>query len=186
MIGKDCGMCLNNMCLLYIHSRKIKDMERSFEFIIKKKLDKPIDSSGLGIKMLDKIILLQAWALAGVRSIDLPSVEEYDPMESDFVLMQYCYYRLIYYVAEKIKEDDPNDVHDLVETLINSPMGCGVTKGDIISLCSLLMITELRTYCRGRLFDNWTADDVAGTICSKRAGCKELLEAAINDRVKFL
>ena len=38
MIGKDCGMCLNNMCLLYIHSRKIKDMERSFEFIIKKKL----------------------------------------------------------------------------------------------------------------------------------------------------
>ena len=71
-------------------------------------------------------------------------------------------------------------------TLINSPMGCGLTKGDIISLCSLLMITELRTYCRGRIFDNWTADDVAGTICSNRCGCKELLEAAINDRVKFL
>ena len=161
-------------------------MERKHRFIITKKLDKPIYSCGLGDKMRDKIKLLQAWALAGVRSIDLPSVEEYDPMESDFVLMQYCYYRLIYYVAEKIKEDDPNDVHDLVETLINSPMGCGVTKGDIISLCSLLMITELRTYCRGRLFDNWTADDVAGTICSKRAGCKGLLEAAINDRVKFL
>ena len=185
MIGKDCGMCLNNMCLLYIHSRKIKDMERSFEFIVKKKLDKPIYSSGLGGEMRDKIKLLQAWALAGVRSIDLPSVEN-DSMESDFALMQYCYYRLIYYVAERIREADPDDVLDLVVILINSPMGCGVTKGDIISLCSLLMITELRTYCRGRLFDNWTADDVAGTICSKRAGCKELLEAAINDRVKFL
>ena len=161
-------------------------MERKHRFIITKKLDKPIDSSVLGIKMLDKIILLQAWALAGVRSIDLPSVEEYNPMESDFVLMQYCYYRLIYYVAERIWEVDPDDVHDLVVTLINSPMGCGVTEGDIISLCSLLMITELKKYCRGSLFGNWTADDVAGTICSNRCRCKELLEAAINDRVKFL
>ena len=161
-------------------------MERKHRFIITKKLDKPIYSSGLGGEMRDKIKLLQAWALAGVRSIDLPSVEEYDPMESDFVLMQYCYYRLIYYVAEKIKEDDPNDIHDLVETLINSPMGCGVTKGDIISLCSLLMITELRTYCRGRLFFFFSADDVAGSICSNQYRRKDLLEAAINDRVKFL
>ena len=65
-------------------------------------------------------------------------------------------------------------------------MGCGLTKGDIISLCSVLMITGLRPYSRGNLFANWTADDVAGTICSNRCGCKELLEAAINDRVKFL
>ena len=160
-------------------------MERSFGFIVKKKLDKPIYSSGLGDKMRDKIKLLQAWALAGVRSIDLPSVEN-DSMESYFALMQYCYYRLIYYVAERILEADPDDVNDLVVTLINSPMGCGVTKGDIISLCSLLMITELRTYCKGILFDNWTADDVAGTICSNQYRRKDLLEAAINDRVKFL
>ena len=185
MIGKDCGMCLNNMCLLYIHSRKIKDMERSFEFIIKKKLDKPIYSCGLGDKMRDKIKLLQAWALAGVRSIDLPSVEN-DSIESDFALMQYCYYRLIYYVAERIWEVDPDDVHDLVVTLINSPMGCGVTEGDIISLCSVLMITRLRPYCSGNLFANWKADDVAGIICSNQYRRKDLLEAAINDRVKFL
>ena len=89
-------------------------------------------------------------------------------------------------MAERIREADPDDVLDLVVTLINSPMGCGVTKGDIISLCSLLMITELRTYCRGRLFDNWTADDVAGSICSNQYRRKDLLEAAINDRVKFL
>ena len=160
-------------------------MERSFEFIIKKKLDKPIDSSGLGGEMRDKIKLLQAWALAGVRSIDLPSVEN-DSMESDFALMQYCYYRLIYYVAERIWEVDPDDVHDLVVTLINSPMGCGVTEGDIISLCSVLMITGLRPYCKGIIFDNWTADDVAGIICSNQYRSKELLEAAIDDRVKFL
>ena len=160
-------------------------MERKHRFIITKKLDKPIYSSGLGDKMRDKIKLLQAWALAGVRSIDLPSVEN-DSMESDFALMQYCYYRLIYYVAERILEADPDDVHDLVVTLINSPMGCGVTKGDIISLCSVLMITGLRPYCRGRLFGNWTADDVAGSICSNQYRRKDLLEAAINDRVKFL
>ena len=51
-------------------------------------------------------------------------------------------------------------------------MGCGMTKGDIISLCSVLMITGLRPYSRGNLFANWTADDVAGTICSNRCGCK--------------
>ena len=46
-------------------------MERTHRFIVTKKLDKFIDSCGLGIKMLDKIILLQAWALAGVRFINL-------------------------------------------------------------------------------------------------------------------
>ena len=50
-------------------------MERSFEFIVKKKLDKPIDSSGLGGEMRDKIKFLQAWALTRVRYNKLTSVK---------------------------------------------------------------------------------------------------------------
>ena len=116
----------------------------------------------------ERLKVLQEWAITGIRIVKLPSVNEFGSEESELALLQYCYYRLIYHVAGNILADRPNyAIHELVELLLSSPMGCGVTKECIVSLCKVFLLSDLRKYCRGRLFGNWTADDVAGVISSE-------------------
>ena len=130
----------------------------------------------------ERLKVLQEWAITGIRIVKLPSVNEFGSEESELALLQYCYYRLIYHVAGNILADRPNyAIHELVELLLSSPMGCGVTKECIVSLCKVFMLSDLRKYCRGRLFGNWTADDVAGVISSENCDLTQLLKAALND-----
>ena len=130
----------------------------------------------------EKLKQLQQWARAGVSLTKLPSIGNYGSEESELALLQYCYYRLIDHVAGKIIENPNYDVHELVDVLLSSPIGNCVSKEIVVSLCELLMTSDLRPYCRGPLFPHgWTADDVAGTIHSLQGGSEDLLKAAIDD-----
>ena len=130
----------------------------------------------------ERLKKLQQWAKAGVSLTNLPSVENNGSDESELALLQYCYYRLIQHVAGNIIENPNFDVHELVDVLLSSPFGNSVSKEVVVALCGLLMTSDLRPYCKGRLFaPNWTADDVAGTICSLQGGSKDLLKAAKED-----
>lgn len=123
---------------------------------------------------------LQQWALTGMRLVKLPGTEEYGSEETELDLLRYCYYRLINHVASKIIEKPDYDVHELVEVLLSSPFGNCVTKEIVVSLCEVLMGIDIRQYSKGVLFaPYWTADDVAGTICSLQGGSENLLKAAI-------
>lgn len=122
------------------------------------------------------------WARIGVILTKLPSLDNYGSEESELALLQYCYYRLIDHVTGNIIENPNYDVHELVDVLLSSPFGNCVSKEIVVSLCELLMTSDLRPYCRGPLFPHgWTADDVAGTIHSLQGGSEDLLKAAIDD-----
>lgn len=124
---------------------------------------------------------LQEWALTGLRLIKLPTVEEFGSEESELALLRYCYYRLIYHVAGKIIEKPNYDIHELVDTLLLSPMGGCVTKECIVAVCLFLRDSKLRKYCFSSLFEYYYAIDVVGVICSETGVTEDLLKAAIKD-----
>lgn len=130
----------------------------------------------------ERLQQLQQWARAGVSLTKLPSIENYGSEESELALLQYCYYKLIDHVAGNIIENPNYDVHESVKVLLSSPFGNCVSKEIVVSLCELLMTSELRSYCTGTLFaPYWSAGDVAGTIHSLQGGSEDLLKAAIVD-----
>ena len=159
-------------------------MEEKFDFLIKKKLDKVrlcYDPEELR-KQLER---LRKWALAGIHMFELPAAIKNNSNESDidYAIMQYCYYRLLYYLAEKIIYDLSNDVLDNsiasdVDELIFSPIGCGVTEKNIIKLCENI-VEKFSPYCNDDLFGDMTAYDVAKEIIDNKGITKKLLTAAI-------
>lgn len=130
----------------------------------------------------DRLQQLQQWAKTGVSLTELPSVENYGSKESELALLQYCYYKLIDHLAGNIIEKPNFDVHESVDLFLSFPFGNCVSKEIVVSLCELLVTSDLRPYCKGQLFiPNWTVDDVAGTIYSQKGGTAALLEAVIKD-----
>lgn len=129
---------------------------------------------------------LQKNANASIRLIEFPSKEENPSEEAEKTLLQYCYYRLIYHVAGNIIEHPNYDAHELVDVLLSSPFGTAITKEVVVALCEMLMHSDLRQYCKGMLFaPYWTADDVAGTICSQQGVSENLLKAAKEDAYSY-
>ena len=159
-------------------------MEEKFDFLIKKKLDKVrlcYDPEEL-CKQLEQ---LRKWALAGIHMFELPAAIKNSSKESDidYAIMQYCYYRLLYYLAEKIIYDLSNDVlvksvASDVDELISSPIGCGVTKDIIIKLCENI-VDKFSSYCNGDFLGDMTAYDVAKEIIDNKGITKKLLVEAI-------
>ena len=106
--------------------------------LINRKLDKVIKNYS-SIELRKQLERLREWALAGIHIFELPAAinNSYDETEIDSALMQYCYYRLIYYLAEKLIVDVKADILDndiayaIEENLVLSPIGCGVTDNDI-------------------------------------------------------
>lgn len=130
----------------------------------------------------ERLQQIQQWARTGVILTKLPSVDNYGSDESELALLQYCYYKLIDHVSGNIIENPNYDVHELAEVLLSSPFGNCVTKEIVISLCELLMTSDLRPYCKGTLFaPYWSAGDVAGKIHSLQGGSDDLLKAALLD-----
>lgn len=153
-------------------------------FLINGKLDK-VRWSYDPKKLCKQLEQLRKWALAGINMFELPTAIKNSSKESDidYAIMQYCYYRLLYYLAEKIIYDLSNDVLDDsdaldVEELISSPIGCGVTKDIIIKLCENI-VDKFSPYCNDDLFGDMTAYDVAKEIIDNKGITKKLLTAAI-------
>ncbi len=159
-------------------------MEEKFDFLIKKKLDKVrlcYDPEELR-KQLEQ---LRKWALAGIHMFELPASikNSSDDRDIDYAFMQYCYYRLLYYLAEKIIYDLSNDVLDNsvasdVDELISSPIGYEVTEDIIIKLCENI-VDKFSSYCNGDFFGDMTAYDVAKEIIDNNGVTKKLLVTAI-------
>ena len=65
-----------------------------------RKLDKVIKNYS-SIELRKQLERLREWALAGIHIFELPAAinNSYDETEIDSALMQYCYYRLIYYLG---------------------------------------------------------------------------------------
>lgn len=159
-------------------------MEEKFDFLIKKKLDK-VRLNYDPEKLRKQLEQLRKWALAGIHMFELPAAikNSSDDSDIDYAIMQYCYYRLLYYLAEKIIYDLSNDVIDNsvdsdVEELISSPIGCGVTKDIIFKLCENI-VDKFSSYCNDSLLGNMTAYDVAKEIIDNNGVTKRLLTTAI-------
>lgn len=130
----------------------------------------------------ERLRTLQTWAKTGIQVATLPSIEAYGTDEAELSLLQYCYYLLIDQVADNIIKSPNYDIHESVEELLSYPVGNCVSKENVLSLCELLMTSNLRRpYCESGLFHHWTASDVAGTIHSLQGGSEDLWRAAKED-----
>ena len=153
--------------------------------LINRKLDKVIKNYS-SIELRKQLERLREWALAGIHIFELPAAinNSYDETEIVSALMQYCYYRLIYYLAEKLIVDVKADILDndiayaIEENLVLSPIGCGVTDNDINKLCELIL-DKFWSYCKDCLFGDMTAYDVAREISDYNGITKRLLVTAI-------
>lgn len=140
------------------------------------KYDRPLKDNQ---KLMHELRELQEWALTGIRLVKLPTVEEYGSEESDMALLRYCYYRMMYQIAGCITgKPDVDITDDLIHILFLVPLGCHVSKIDVITLCSLGEILEFK---EDVLFPKWSVYDVAQTIFSQESGTEDLLKAAIED-----
>lgn len=144
------------------------------------------------IRKLDK---LRKLACTGIYLVELPNLNEYYSEEYDLSLLQYCYYRLIYDVAGKIKDElgklsideYKNGKHKLVDDFFLLSLGYRVSKKSVISLCDSLIKDEFKDYRNGTFHNsNWNIEKVADTIRSKKGCTKELLKAAIDDYKNFI
>lgn len=156
----------------------------NFDYIVTKKLDK-VHKNYCPIELCKQLERLRKWALAGIQMFELPAAikNSSDESDIDYAIMQYCYYRLLYYLAEKIIYDLSNNVLDNseasdVEELISSPIGCGVTDDDINKLCKLIL-DKFGPYYNDDLFGDMTAYDVAKEIIDNNGVTKKLLVKAI-------
>lgn len=173
----------------------IENTRRMYDFLVNKKISKAINTpkeeeeqteTVIGSKVIEELKELQVWALMGICIVKLPTVEECDSEESELSLLRYCYYRLIYHIADNII-NKTNDGMDLfAEILLSSPFGCCVSKECVKNLCSSIMDHAFRD---DRVFRQWTVKDVVGairTILSKKCSVENLLKAAIDDYDKFI
>lgn len=153
--------------------------------LVNKKLDK-VHKNYCSIELRQQLERLREWALAGIHIFELPAAinNSYNETEIDSALMQYCYYRLIYFLTEKLIVDVKADILDddiayaIEENLVLSPIGCGVTDDDINKLCKLIL-DKFSPYCNDDLFGNMTAYDVAKEIIDNNGITKKLLVKAI-------
>ena len=91
---------------MYQRERRIawKDVGINFKknigMLNNRKLDKVIKNYS-SIELRKQLERLREWALAGIHIFELPAAinNSYDETEIDSALMQYCYYRLIYYLG---------------------------------------------------------------------------------------
>lgn len=154
-------------------------------FLVTKKLDK-VHKNYCPIELCKQLERLRKWALAGIHIFELPAAinNSYNETEIDSVLMQYCYYRLIYFLTEKLIVDVKADILDghiacaIENNLVLSPIGCGVTDDDIYKLCKLIL-DKFGQYCNDALFGDMTAYDVAKEIIDNNGITKKLLVKAI-------
>lgn len=159
-------------------------MENS-NYIVTKKLDKVYWSYDPE-KLCKQLERLRKWALAGIQMFELPAAikNSSDESDIDYVLMRYCYYRLIYFLTEKLIVDVKADNLDddiacaIEKNLVLSPIGCGVTDDDINKLCKLIL-DKFGRYCNDALFGDMTAYDVAKEIIDNNGVTKKLLVKAM-------
>ncbi len=157
----------------------------NFDYIVTKKLDK-VHKNYCPIELCKQLERLRKWALAGIQMFELPAAinNSYNEKEIDFVLMRYCYYRLIYFLTEKliidVKADNlDDDIACAIEkNLVLSPIGCRVTDDDINKLCKLIL-DKFGPYYNDALFGDMTAYDVAKEIIDNNGITKKLLVKAI-------
>lgn len=173
----------------------IENTRRMYDFLVNKKISKTISTpkedeeqaeAVTDSKVIEDLKEVQVWALMGICIVKLPTVEECDSEESELSLLRYCYYRLIYHIADNIINKTNDGMDWFAEKLLSSPFGCCVSKECVKNLCSSIMDSAFRD---DSVFGQWTVKDVAGairTILSKKCSAESLLKAAIDDYDKFI
>lgn len=175
-------------------------MENKYGFLVNKRINKKIDQYDEVEVIKDELDKLINLARIGIYFVELPDLDEYNSEEADLSLLQYCYYRFIYDIANNIKNklNDINDLNannnamrNLIERFRALSSGCilgRVSKACVISLCESVIEPEFSGYCKSADIFNphWSIGNIADFIIFNSGGSEDLLKVVIEDRDKFI
>ena len=138
------------------------------------------------MKVFERLQQIRSWAECGARLTIIPSIDKFGTEECELAVLRYCYYRVIYDVADVLLEKPNYDHHETVKVFLQSPFGECVDKELVLALCELISNSEMGRWCGRSLFKNWTTRDVTGAILSQGGVSQDLMNAVIMDKQQWM